>query len=436
MRLLYAIPIILLPNTTHLPANVSVGLSAALLVVLMLMAGREPGLIKRAYLLPPLFALFIAMLVGFVAAQWHDLSNVAADLREAKIAVLYPLMYLAYLRCGLDLRGTRLLIILVLLVAVGTGIEAISQGLTFDLGRFSDEHRATGPFGQVNTANRAGVFFATFLPMLFAVAVQRRQGWFIRLLALVGSLILVTAILFTYSRQSYLIGLFAIMVLLAWRSIPAAITAGILLVVTATAILPGSVIDRVQQTQQTDASGAIKLDVSTTSRFTIWTGTIDMLQDHPAGVGLGRFNQNIGRYTNYTKDAHNGFILTLAECGPLGLLALLWVFWRLWVLARRLRRISLAMQPKSGALEWGFTLAVVAMALGNLYGSPFFDGLIMFNFWILCGLMERYGALKAQAVERVAIARRPRPAALPAGARFPLAAKALPGLGRPRALSR
>ena len=171
------------------------------------------------------------------------------------------------------------------------------------------------------------------------------------------------------------------------------------------------------------------LDPSTASRFTIWNGTLEMLRDHPNGVGLGRFNDHIGNYTNYAgKDAHNGFLLTLAECGPLGLLALLWVFWRLWRLARWLRR-SGTVQAEDIALERGFTLAVVSMALGNMYGSPFFDSLIMANFWILCGLMERYGNIRAHAAQAV-VENAERRHTLPLGLRFPLAARALPGLTR------
>lgn len=436
MRLLYAIPIVLLPYTVHLPADLSVSVSVALLVIAMMLGDRDPAF-RSAYLTPPLIALFMAMLIGFVAAHWHDLSNAGKDLREAKVAVLFPFLYLAYRRSALDLKATRQLIVLVLLVAVAAGLEAVFQGLSFNLGEFSETQRATGPFGPIKMANRAGVFFAMFLPMLVALVLQPHQRRFVRWSAIAGSAVLAAAILFTYSRQSYLIGLFAIMILLVWRSIPAAALAAMLLVATAASFLPRSVVDRIQETQQVDASGTMTLDMSTTSRFTIWNGTIDMLRDHPAGVGLGRFGEHIGDYTSYAgKDAHNGFLLTLAECGPLGLLALLWVFWRLWRLAHWLRRSPGAARPEAQTYERGFTLAVVSMALGNMYGSPFFDSLIMANFWILCGLMERYGAMKEHAAEVVASSSRSRSTPVTLGQRFPLAARAIPGLARLRQLPR
>jgi hypothetical protein len=434
MRLLYAIPIVLLPNTAHLPPDVAVSVSAALLLLAMLLGDRDPLYLARpGYLMAPLIALFLAMLVAFVTVQWHDLSNVAKDLREAKVAVLFPFLYFAYRRCGLDLKATRQLMALVLIVAVGAGLEAVSQGLRFNLGTFSETQRAVGPFGALKMANRAGVFFAMFLPMLAALALQPRQRGWVRAAAIAGSAALMLAILFTYSRQAYLIGLFVLMILLVWRSIPAALLVAALLLATATNFLPKSVVERVQDTQQVDAGGGVSLDNSTTSRFTIWSGTIDMVREHPAGVGLGRFGSYIGDYTTYAgKDAHNGFLLTLAECGPLGLLALLWVFWRLWRLARWLRASPGAATPQTRTFELGFTLAVIASALGNMYGSPFFDGLIMSNFWILCGLMERYGTIKAHNVEMAAAMSRPGSAPVPVTLRFPLAARAVPGLTRLR----
>jgi O-antigen ligase len=432
MRWFYAIPILLLPNSAHLPSDLGVGISFALLAIALFLGQRDPPQLARpTYLTPPFVALFLAMLLGFITAHWHDLSNAGRDLLEAKTAVLYPLLYLAYRRCGLDLKTTRRLIVLVLLVATMAGLEAVLQGLKFNLGQFSYDQRAAGPFGDVMASNRAGVFFAMFLPMLAAIALRFHQRRLARWAAIAGCVILTVAILFTYSRQSYLIALFAVMILLLWRSIPAAILAAVLVVTVSASLLPDSVVQRVQETQQADASGAVKFDLSTTSRFKIWFGTIDMLRDHPGGVGLGRFNDNIGNYTDYPgRDAHNGFLLTLAECGPLGLLAMLWLFWRLWLLARWLRRSAGSMRPEASTLAVGFTLTVLAMAMGNMYGSAFFDRMVMADFWILCGLMERYGAIKARAASVVAAYSRPRVVPVTIGQRFPLAARALPGLAR------
>lgn len=428
MRLLYALPIVLLPNALHLPPDLGVGASIVLLIVAFVFSQRDPPqLAQTGYLTPPLVGLFLALLLGYITAQWDDVSNAGEDLLRAKYAIIYPLLYIAYRRCGLDLKATKQLIVLVMMVAAVAGLEAVFQGLQFNLGAFDYNQRATGPFGEINAANRAGVFFAMFLPMFVAVALQPNHRKLTRWLAVAGGAILVAAILFTFSRQSYLIALLGILLLLVHRGASGAVLA-VLLIMIGVGLLPDSVIQRMQETRQLDAGGMASYDVSTISRLELWKGAFAMLADHPGGVGLGRFGDYIGNYTNYPgRDAHNGFVLVLAECGPLGLAMMLWLFWRLWGLARKLRRSAGSNLPEARAFSLGFTVAVISMALGNVYGSPYFEGLVMNNFWILCGLLERYGTVKAHA-EATLTAHGRSQQAVAIGTRFPLAARALPGL--------
>ena len=430
-RFLFAIPIVLLPFSYYFPVSLVVaGMNLTNLLLLLLLCGlffahRDPAhLAVKGFLGAPMLFLFAVLVVGFVSAQWHDLSHVDDDLASLKNAIIFPPLYFIYRHCRQDLRGTRQLIVLVLVVAVCAGLQAVYQGFQFGFSSYDGTQRAVGPFGDIRQVNRAGLFFAMFLPMLAAVALQFHHRKLVRLAAIAGALILIAAILFTYSRQAYLIGLVAILILLLRRSLIAAVLAT-LLIITCASLLPASVIERVQETRQVEASGAVELDSSTASRFEIWEGARDMLRDHPMGVGLDRFQKQIGNYTNRPGvDAHNTFVLILAECGPFGLLAMLWLIWRMWLLARWLRR-SAGPRPEASTLALGFTLTVVSMAMGNLYGSPFFQGLIMANFWILCGLMERYGMIKAHAA---GIAHSSPVVPVPMTVRFPLVARALPGL--------
>lgn len=434
LRLLFAIPVILLPNALHVPIGTGIpGINTSNLLFLVLVGalliGRRetaPTLAQAGRLTPPLVGLFLALTVAFVIAQRHDMSNALDDLTALKNAIFYPLFYFVYRRCRQDLHGTRQLIALVLLVAAIAGLTAIFQGVQFGLGSYDSAHRATGPFGAVSKANRAGVFYAMFLPMFAAIAVlsERKK---LRMAALVGCVVLAVAILFTYSRQSYLIALVGLLILLMHRSVIAAILAGVLLLMSVN-MFPESVIERVQETRQTDARGNTAVDNSTTSRVEIWEGAIDMWRDHPAGVGLGRFQSSIGEYSRHRgRDAHNSFVLVLAEAGALGLAAMTWLFWRLWGLSRRLRRSAAADDPEGRALALGFSVTLVSMFLGNVFGSPFFDGLVMANFWILCGLLERYGALKAQAAMDTDAAQEPSLSVTFAD-RFPLTARTMPGI--------
>lgn len=421
MRLLYALVIVLLPNTQHLPSRVAVVIAVGLLSAALLLGTRDPPQLPRnSVLAPPLIGLFVAVLLGSIASQWSNVANAGAGMHQLQTMILYPFLYLAYRRSGLDTAATRQLILLVLAAAVLAALEAIWQGYKFDLGDFDPMLRATGPF--LGAPNRAGVFFAMFLPMLVALALQPNLHKLARWLAAVAGAILVVAILLTFSRQAYLIASLGILFLLLRRNVLMA-TLAALVVVTCIGLLPDGVVQRVLETRQVDATGTASYDPSTTSRLKIWQGALAMLADHPWGVGPGRFTHYIGAYTGRPGiDAHNGFLLVLAECGPLGLAMLLWLFWRLWTLAGRLRREVGPDQPEARAFAIGFTLSVVSIALGNLYGSPFMTVELMANFWILCGLVERYHIITTYAATPPLAHGQPRLAAS-LGARLPLSAR-------------
>src|SRR5690606_34330458 len=150
----------------------------------------------------------------------------------------------------------------------------------------------------------------------------------LRVAAIIGAGILGLAVLATFSRQAYAISLLCVLLLALRRNLAAALLIG-LLMLAATTALPESVTERVAETRQTTVAGTTALDQNTASRFDIWTGAFQMWTDHPAGVGLNRFKEHIGDYTDYSGyDAHNYFVLMLAESGPLGLAALLFLLWR------------------------------------------------------------------------------------------------------------
>lgn len=433
LRLLLAFAIIVLPNALHVSFGAEIpGLNFSNLLFLVLLAALavsprdpKPALHGTGYLTPPLLLLFLALAVAFLITQIDGSEDPLADATRLKNAIFYPLFYFVYRRSRMNLRSTRHLILLALVVAVAAGLQAIGQGMQYGLGQYVETQRAAGPFGDITMANRAGAFYAMFLPMLAAIAVvfQRKA---IRVTALAGCVLLATAILFTYSRQAYLIALVGMLVLLMHRSVLASLLAGALLIGSLT-LFPQSVVERVRSTQQVTAAGTTAVDPSTGRRMEIWDGALEMWADHPAGVGLGRFSSTIGEYSRHPgRDAHNTFILVLAEAGPLGLAALLWLLWRLWRLALRIGRAAPLDDVETRALALGFKVAVLSMALSNVFGSAFFHGLIMANFWVLCGLLERYAALKTQAGENDAAQQDPTPQ-LHLADRFPLAARAMPG---------
>ena len=430
--LLLALPLLFLPNALHFSgAPLVVGLNLSNLVFLMLlvaipMFSREsaPPLPGSGRLAPALLWLFAAYLLAFVIAVWRSSASLLEDLTVLKTAIFYPMFYFVYRNCRADLRQTRQLLVVALAVAAVAGIEAVHEAVTGGmLGAYSEHNRASGPFG-VNalTANLAGYFYAAFLPLFIAALLflKGRPRW--RAAAAVGAGILLLAVLATFSRQAYAISLLCLLLLALRRNLAAALAIGVLMVAATTA-LPESVTERVAETRQTTEAGTTELDQSTASRFDIWTGALRMWTDYPQGVGLNRFKAHIGDYTSYSGyDAHNYFVLMLAEAGPFGLAALLFLLWRWWGMARTIQREAAPGDSEQRALGTGFSLMVVAIALGNSFGSFLLQGLAMGSLWAFAGLMERYGALKAY--ERAYPAPAPQPAPFIAPGRFPLVERA------------
>lgn len=436
LRLILAAIVVLMPNHAQVAFDtgiqgvnlVNLSMVVALVAIGLTHGGNEP-LPRTGELTLPLCALFATLVIGFAIAVNQQPANLREYATNLKEAMFYPLFYLVFRRCRLDLAGTRQLVILTMVVAAVAGAQAIRQGLDYGLGGYQETHRASGPFGgDYRNANFAGAYYAMFLPIFVALALFLREQRFWRFAAIAGTAILTFAIMVTYSRQSYLIALVCVALLLARRSLLLALLVGVAMW-SVVDRLPESVTERVVETRQADAVGSPKLDVSTFSRFDIWTGAVEMWTDHPMGVGLGRFQEEIGEYApayrNY--DAHNFFLRLLAECGPLALLALGWLLWRLARLALVVRRAAAGNGPEAMGLAAGFAVCALAMVMTNLYGSRFLEGTVMGSFWILCGLMERHAALQARDVTRQVAGAGIAPPAPDFGPRFPLAARVFPG---------
>ena len=395
-------------------------------LVLVLMRGQQETVTAKPMLYKPLMYFYGALTLAFLWAQVRAFGEIIDDLTYWKNALFFPLFYFLFLRCRQDVKTTRWLIIWVLVIAAVAGLEGLREGLDYGFGKFNPYRRASGPFGDDwHNANRAGVFYGMFMPMFVALVLflKKRKLW--QLAAIGGCILLAGGALATYSRQAYFLIILSIAVLLLRRSIIAAVAIGVLLV-SLVGYLPDSVFQRVEETKQESKGGEEEVDASTSSRWEIWEGGMKMLASNPIGVGLNRWKGEIGNFCKYKKmDAHNFYVLTLGECGPLGLAALLYLIYSLFGLAKFLRENRPGDDPELQALTVGFTMCTLNMALGGIYGSPTLEGAVMAPYWALAGLLERYIHLKkmeAGGETPVAAADEE-----PIESRFPLAAYISPG---------
>lgn len=432
LRLLFVVLIFYVVYSLHWPLDTGIpavnvsNLLFGAIAIGILARKEQPGLVtKPAELKGALIVFGLSMIVAFVIARARGDGDLMTDVTYLKNALFYPLFYVIGLRARLDLKQTRQLLILVFAVAALAGIQAIRQGFDYGIGNFVETHRASGPFGKTYAmANRAGVYYAMYVPMFAAIALCFRRQKLWRMAGIVGVALMAMAILFTYSRQSYGIALVGLALVFLRRSFFLSVLMAAAVVILI-GYLPSSVTERVQETQQRGASGGVEVDASTASRWEIWTGASQMWPEHPLGVGLNRFKDEIGRYAPAYDgyDAHNYYVLTMSEGGVFGIAALLWLIYRLLRLAGHLRQRAPPDDPEAQGLTLGFGAFIVCMAMGNLYGSPFSEGAVMGNFWMLCGLLERYIALKQTTAEPASVTE-PESPVTSMTERFPLAARA------------
>ena len=397
-QILYVVNQVHFKWTTSIPGVVPTNL--IFVAALLLMRGQQETVTAKPILKKALLFFFAAFTLALLLGQVRSPGDLLDDLTYYKNALFFPLFYFMFLKCRQDEKTTRWLIIWVLVVAAVAGFEGLREGFDYGFGKYSPFRRASGPFGEDwHNANRAGVFYGMFMPMFVAMALFLKRQKYWRLAALGGCIVIAGGAISTYSRQSYFLVLLGIAVLLLRKSIILTVAISIVCVSLA-GYLPESATQRVEETRQEGKPGASveeEVDASTASRWEIWAGGMRMLASNPTGVGLNRWKKEIGSFCSHKgMDAHNFYVLTLGECGPVGLATLLYLIYRLFVLAKWVRVNRPPDDPECTALTLGFTVCTLNMALGGIYGSPTLEGAVMAPYWALCGLLERYILLKMQ----------------------------------------
>lgn len=187
-----------------------------------------------------------------------------------------------------------------------------------------DSYRITGPLTDPN-------FYAQTLVALVPVAVNRIAGERMPMLKFLAALVagvLVTAIVFSYSRGALLALLcVAAAMALVWRPKPRHILAAAAVGCMMLPFVPASYYDRIAAVETTLDSDSRGSDGSIQGRMAQFQVGLAMVGNHPiTGVGAGNYPVNFEQYTNLLqvenrreeREAHSLYLEVLAELGVVG----------------------------------------------------------------------------------------------------------------------
>ncbi len=284
-----------------------------------------------------IFVLITMILSGYMGLGWTHHSWVLLDKMAKVFLFTFMLSHVAT-----DRRNLWIVVLTLVMMAWYLGHEAhIAPRGSFAKGRLNG---IGGP--DFRESSSLAIHLVALLPFI-AVAFLQRPLW-IKICAFLAGGYAVNAILLCRARSAFLAAMVA-GVMAVWYG-PRRYRRWIIFVLILGTI--GGITlsdDWFWKRMVTIFTSAEERDESAQSRLIIWSASWEMIQEHPFGVGIGRFQDHIQRYNPdlilTRRDAHNSFILCLAETGWLGLaafLASLLVSWLTLIHVQRtaMRRLS------------------------------------------------------------------------------------------------
>jgi putative inorganic carbon (HCO3(-)) transporter len=264
-----------------------------------------------------------------------------------------------------------------------------------DFSEFSNELReGAGNMGYAGT-NGLAAFEAQFATLLLALAAFERKrllrlGYY-ALAAFSGS-----CLMYSLSRGGYL-ALFVGALFVAVVKQRKLLVVMIVFALTAAAIVPNAVLQRVEMTSEGG-----ELDHSSEIRLTLWEDAMQLFDSNVVtGTGFNTyaFMHRVGTY----EDTHNFFLKVLVETGVLGLLLFLLLVSKAFRMGYRLFRS--AKDPFFAALGLGLAGWIVAALIANCFGDRWMFLQVAGYMWVIAGLAARAVQLEAaSAAEKDAVA--------------------------------
>jgi putative inorganic carbon (hco3(-)) transporter len=238
---------------------------------------------------------------------------------------------------------------------------------------FKDSLRFGGIFGW-GGENDLGAFLSEFV-FIPLILLKLEKGLLKRSFLILLIVLAVTGCIFTYSRGAW-IALAGGTIIYVWRhsKMLLGVVAALALLV-GTTILPTSVIDRWNMTEDTQTG---QLESSAQNRVDVWQEGFEVVKSHPIfGVGYDKFASVVAMHI----EPHNAYLKIAAEQGVPALLVFL------FLLCVALWNSMGARDPFEKEISVAFSACWVAFILVNMFGNRYFrEGLICY-FWMFAGIV-------------------------------------------------
>lgn len=278
--------------------------------------------------------VFVTLLLsGFTGVAWNNYTWDVLDKMAKVFLFAFMLSHVATSR-----RNIWIVTLVLVLMAWYLGHEAHTAPRgSFEQGRLNG---IGGP--DFRESSGLAIHLVALLPFIGVALLQR--PWWVKAVAFLAGCYTVNAILLCRARSAFLAAVVA-GIMAVWyspRRYRRWVTGMLFLGLAGGMVLSD---DWFWQRMVTIFTSAEERDESAHQRLIIWSAAWDMVQERPLGVGIGQFQGQIKRYDpelfQIRRDAHNTFVLCLAETGWIGLFAFLTALLISWFTLRQVQRTAM-----------------------------------------------------------------------------------------------
>ncbi|HWB32283.1 MAG TPA: O-antigen ligase family protein [Acidobacteriaceae bacterium] len=379
LGLYYMIPF--LPYRTMRDHFLDYPLGAQILTILLLSVILGALLHGKRTPKSKLFAIWFAFGIYLYISMWLGtaMGNAPAPLWLGddnfvtwKDYMVIPLVFFAAGMVIEDRKAIKIVIILTAISVVFIDRSCLMESLSRTWTNFDEDKRGGGPLGF--GSNQTAAFLAQFGMFFWGMArfLKRRKY---KLISYGITALTLFAMMYTFSRGSYVAALFSIFVLALVNDRKLLVLLGVFLLTWQT-VVPVAVRERVNMTQT--ANG--QLEASAQERVDLWENAERSFLHSPI-VGNGFATFQYGEHVDNLKDTHNWYVKVLVETGVIGLIFVIFLLGHLLMTAYRLFRKGV--DPLYRGLGLGLLLATCACLVANIFGDRWTYIEITTLLWVL-----------------------------------------------------